>query len=137
MTSQVKPPNPNDLSYYAPPGLRERAKSISLTQEARSGLQEVRSEPASSSFSLLRCNCRRPDRRCAALRPPIVAGFATVRRRYNFRGHGRNIIRSASIEPTRERIEAGACGISRSPCGAGQPAFTSRRAVASAVFAMA
>jgi hypothetical protein len=51
MTSQVERPNPNDLSYYAPPGLRERAKSISLSQEARSGLQEVRSEPASSSFS--------------------------------------------------------------------------------------
>ena len=51
MTSQVKPPNPNDLSYYAPPRLRERAKSISLSQEARSGSQEVRSEPASSSFS--------------------------------------------------------------------------------------
>ena len=53
MTSQVEPPNPNDLSYYAPPGRRERAKSISLAQEARSGLQEVRSEPASSSFSHL------------------------------------------------------------------------------------
>ena len=51
MTSQVEPPNPNDLSYYAPPRLRERAKSISLSQEARSGLQDVRSEPASSSFS--------------------------------------------------------------------------------------
>ena len=53
MTSQVEPPNPNDLSYYAPPRLRERAKSISLAQEARSGLQEVRSEPASTSFSHL------------------------------------------------------------------------------------
>jgi hypothetical protein len=53
MTSQVEPPNPNDLSYYAPPGLRERAKSTSLAQEARSGLQEARSEPASSSFSRL------------------------------------------------------------------------------------
>ena len=51
MTSQVKPPNPNDLSYYAPPHLRERAKSISLSEEARSGSQEVRSEPPSSSFA--------------------------------------------------------------------------------------
>ena len=30
------PSNPNDLSYYAPPQLRERAKSLSLSQEARS-----------------------------------------------------------------------------------------------------
>ena len=34
--------NPNDLEYYAPRRLRERAKSVSLSQEARS-------EPASKS----------------------------------------------------------------------------------------
>jgi hypothetical protein len=38
------PTNPNDLSYYAPRQLRERAKSVSLSQEARS-------EPARSPIS--------------------------------------------------------------------------------------
>jgi hypothetical protein len=38
------PTNPNDLTYYAPRELRERAKSISLSQE-------VRSEPAGSPIS--------------------------------------------------------------------------------------
>jgi hypothetical protein len=36
LPSEPDPSNPNDLSYYAPPQLRERAKSISLSQEARS-----------------------------------------------------------------------------------------------------
>ncbi len=34
--SEPDPTNPNDLSYYAPRELRERAKSVSLAQEARS-----------------------------------------------------------------------------------------------------
>jgi hypothetical protein len=34
--SEPDPSNPNDLSYYAPRELRERAKSVSLSQEARS-----------------------------------------------------------------------------------------------------
>jgi hypothetical protein len=38
------PNNPNDLTYYAPRELRERAKSASLSQE-------VRSEPARSPIS--------------------------------------------------------------------------------------
>jgi len=42
--SESDPSNPNDLSYYAPRELRERAKSASLSQEARS-------EPARSPIS--------------------------------------------------------------------------------------
>jgi hypothetical protein len=38
------PTNPDDLTYYAPRELRERAKSVSLSQE-------VRSEPARSPIS--------------------------------------------------------------------------------------
>ena len=38
------PTNPNDLSYYAPRELRERARSVSLSQEAKS-------EPAKSPIS--------------------------------------------------------------------------------------
>jgi hypothetical protein len=34
--SEPDPSNPNDLSYYAPRELRERAKSVSLSPEARS-----------------------------------------------------------------------------------------------------
>jgi hypothetical protein len=34
--SEPDPSNPNDLSYYAPRELRERANSVSLSQEARS-----------------------------------------------------------------------------------------------------
>jgi len=34
--SEPDPSDPNDLSYYAPRELRERAKSVSLSQEARS-----------------------------------------------------------------------------------------------------
>lgn len=40
--SSPSEPNPNDLEYYAPRRLRERAKSVSLSQEARS-------DPASKS----------------------------------------------------------------------------------------
>jgi hypothetical protein len=42
--SEPDPSDPNDLSYYAPCELRERAKSVSLSQEARS-------EPARSPIS--------------------------------------------------------------------------------------
>jgi len=34
--SEQDPANPNDLAYYAPRELRERAKSVSLSREARS-----------------------------------------------------------------------------------------------------
>ena len=42
--SEPDPSNPNDLSYYAPRELRERGKSVSLSQEARL-------EPARSPIS--------------------------------------------------------------------------------------
>ena len=42
--------NPNDLKYYAPPQLRERAKSVSLSQEARS--EPVKAPIAQPSSSL-------------------------------------------------------------------------------------
>jgi hypothetical protein len=35
--SEPDPTNPNDLTYYAPRELRERAKAVSLSEEARSG----------------------------------------------------------------------------------------------------
>ena len=40
--SEPDPTNPNDLTYYAPRELRERAKSVSLSREATS-------EPAARS----------------------------------------------------------------------------------------
>jgi hypothetical protein len=43
-SSEQDSTNPNDLAYYAPRELRERAKSVSLSQEARS-------EPARSPIS--------------------------------------------------------------------------------------
>ena len=36
MSSPSDPTNPNDLTYYAPRELRERAKSVSLSREATS-----------------------------------------------------------------------------------------------------
>jgi hypothetical protein len=53
------PTNPDDLTYYAPPQLRERAKSLSLAQE-------VRSEPARSQTSYRPSSDARP----VYLRPP-------------------------------------------------------------------
>lgn len=53
------PTNPDDLTYYAPPQLRERAKSLSLTQE-------VRSESARSQISYRPSSDTRP----VYLRPP-------------------------------------------------------------------
>jgi hypothetical protein len=47
--SEPDPASPNDLTYYAPRELRERAKSVSLSQEARS--EPVRS-PISQPPSL-------------------------------------------------------------------------------------
>src|ERR1700675_4363735 len=44
VTSESRPSNPNDLSDYTPRQLRDRAKSVSLSQEARS-------EPARSPIS--------------------------------------------------------------------------------------
>jgi hypothetical protein len=57
------PNNPNNLTYYAPRELRERAKSLSLSQE-------VRSEPARSPISYRPS----PDVRPVYLRPPSAPG---------------------------------------------------------------
>ena len=57
------PTNPNDLTYYAPRELRERAKSVSLSQEARS-------EPDRSLTSYRPSSDVRP----VYLRPPTAPG---------------------------------------------------------------
>lgn len=57
------PTNPNDLTYYAPRELRERAKSLPLTQEA---ISEPDRSPTSYRPS--------PDVRPVYLRPPSAPG---------------------------------------------------------------
>jgi hypothetical protein len=60
---ETDPTNPNDLAYYAPRELRERAKSVSLSQEARS-------EPDGSLTSYRPSSDVRP----VYLRPPSAPG---------------------------------------------------------------
>ena len=64
MSSPSDPTNPNDLAYYAPPGLREKARSASLSRETTS-------EPAAVPVSQ-RPSLEVPLKRPIYLRQPPV-----------------------------------------------------------------
>src|SRR5512140_1427086 len=72
MSSPSDPTNPNDLAYYAPRGLREKAKSASLAPETTS-------EPAAAPVSQ-RPSLDIPLKRPIYLRQPPIPENAGMKR---------------------------------------------------------